>query len=239
MKEVVYCRSEQLEIIHLRNRPFVYNEHSHVSVYIIGLVLHGKVTLKYNNQYTRYSSQGFFVVAPFQAHALLLPNDYDMLSICVNKDLLIIYKCNELLGVLSQTLSRFPADIDDTVLVEALETMYQRNIPQPSDNAILSNVLSLRCNPERDSGVQRMADEACYSLYHYIKVFKQHVGITPHKFQIQSRIRKAQRMIESGEMSTDVALKLGFYDQSHFIKCFKSIVGLTPSEYYKAVKQIR
>ena len=116
MGNVVYCRSEQLEIIHLRNKPFTYSEHNHVSVYTIGLVLHGEITLKCNEQHTLYPSYSFFVVAPFQVHALLLPNTYDMLSICINKNLLAIYEPHKLFGVLSQIIPQLTKDVDYTLL---------------------------------------------------------------------------------------------------------------------------
>lgn len=84
-----------------------------------------------------------------------------------------------------------------------------------------------------------MADEIYFSKFYYIKRFKQNIGMTPHKFQLQNKIRKAQRMIENGARLTVIATDLGFYDQSHFIKCFKSIVGITPSEYRQSFKKIQ
>ena len=239
MENAVYCSSEQLEIIHLKNKPFKYDEHNHVSVYTISIVLNGEITLKCGQKSSLYPAHSFFVIAPYQVHTLFLPETYDMLSICVNKNLIKDYEPHEIFGILSQILPELSTDIDYTLLVEAIDAMYQSEIPEPSDNAILSSAISLWQNPTETSDLQTMADKACYSLYHYIKVFKQNIGITPHKFQIQNRVRKAQRMIEQGEISIDIALDLGFYDQSHFIKCFKNIVGLAPSEYRKAVKHIK
>jgi len=238
MENASYYRSEQLEIIHLKNKPFTYSEHNHISVYTIGLVLHGEITLKTGRQYSAYTAPSFFIVAPYQTHALVLQSDYDMLSVCINKNLLLSYHPYELFGVLSQILPQLSQDIDYALLVEALDAMYACEAPQPTDNVILSSALSLEYSPENDGSLQAMADQTNYSLYHYIKVFKQHIGLTPHKFQIQNKIRKAQRMIECGDMSTDIALELGFYDQSHFIKCFKNVVGLTPTQYRSAVQQI-
>lgn len=238
MDKVTYYRSEQLEIIHLKNNPIIYNEHNHVSVYTIGLVLCGQITLKCNGKFTVYPSDSFFIVTPYQVHALLLSEVYDMISICVHKNLITEHTPTELFDVLSQRLTPLLPNVNCVLLATAIDAMYDCKASQPLDGAILSSAYSLWRNPEKNSSLQGMADEVCYSLYHYIKRFKQHIGITPHKFQLQNRVRKAQRMIESGNSSTDVALALGFYDQSHFIKCFKSIVGLTPSEYRNSVKKL-
>jgi len=238
MDNVTYYRSEQLEIIHLKNKPITYSEHNHISVYTIGLVVYGQITLKCNEQFMAYPSNSFFVVAPYQVHELLLPDVYDMMSICVNENLIIAHTSVELFSVLSRMLTQLLPNMNNELLATAIETLYNCKVSQPLDNVIFSSAYSLWRNPENSSGLQIMADEVCYSQYHYIRRFKQYIGITPHKFQLQSKVRKAQRMIENGKLSTDVALDLGFYDQSHFIKCFKSIVGLTPSEYRKSVKRL-
>ena len=45
-----------------------------------------------------------------------------------------------------------------------------------------------------------------------------------NEFQMQNRIRKAQRLIHKTETITEAALATGFYDQSHFIKQFEKYV---------------
>ena len=57
------------------------------------------------------------------------------------------------------------------------------------------------------------------------------MGLTPHQFQLQNRIRKAQRLMHNAETITEVALSTGFCDQSHFIKQFEKQVGLPPLTY--------
>ncbi len=71
--------------------------------------------------------------------------------------------------------------------------------------------------------------------YRFIRSFKAEVELTPHQFQIQNRIRKAQRLIHEADTITEVALTTGFCDQSHFIKQFEKQVGLSPL-YSRAIK---
>ena len=73
MGKITYYRSEKLEIIHLQNKAFTYNEHNHVSVYTIGLVLKGEITLKCDGKDTPYPAHEFFITAPYRVHALVLP----------------------------------------------------------------------------------------------------------------------------------------------------------------------
>jgi len=240
MGRAVYCRCEQWEIIHLKNKSIKYQEHNHVSVYTIGLILCGQITLKCHEAFTTYSSGSYFIVAPYQVHALLLPDAYEMLSICVNKNLVEspTFAPANLSSVLSQALHQLGLNVNAVLLAKAAEALYICQAPQPSDRIILSSAHAFWRAPENHNRLQVTAGEAGYSLHHYIKKFKRHIGVTPHKFLLQSKIRKAQRMIENGKLFIDIALALGFYDQSHFIKCFKNIVGFTPSEYRGCVRRV-
>ena len=89
----------------------------------------------------------------------------------------------------------------------------------------------LELYPECKLTVEEMAQNVCLSKYHFIRSFKAEAGLTPHQFQIQNRIRKAQRLIHEADTITEAALTTGFRDQSHFIKQFEKYVGLPPLTY--------
>ena len=90
--------------------------------------------------------------------------------------------------------------------------------------------------PENTFLIKDMAQNIGVSPYHMIRKFKVAHGLTPHQFQIQCRIRKAQKLLEEDKSVTEVAYATGFCDQSHFDRCFYRIVRLTPSEYKQSVK---
>ena len=90
--------------------------------------------------------------------------------------------------------------------------------------------------PETSISIEDMSNEICVSSFHMIRQFKKEIGLTPHQFQIQCRIRKAQKMLLSDRTIAEVALDTGFCDQSHFVRCFKKIVGMTPASYQKVAK---
>lgn len=90
--------------------------------------------------------------------------------------------------------------------------------------------------PENLFMIEDMAWRIGISPYHMIRRFKAVCGLTPHQFQIQCRVRKAQKLLEEGQSVTEAAYAAGFCDQSHFDRCFQKIVRLTPSEYKQSVK---
>lgn len=91
-------------------------------------------------------------------------------------------------------------------------------------------------NPESELNIEYMSGKANISKFHLIRKFKEENGLTPHKFQIQCRIRKAQKLLENNTKVIDVAIMSGFFDQSHFCKTFKQHLGISPNEYRNCLK---
>lgn len=80
-----------------------------------------------------------------------------------------------------------------------------------------------------------IAQYAYLSPYYLIRVFSQIIGVPPHLYQQQVRIRRAKEMLAQGMPIVTVAIKIGFTDQSHFSNIFKKMVGITPGEYIKSI----
>lgn len=69
------------------------------------------------------------------------------------------------------------------------------------------------------------------SPYHFSRLFKRRMGITPHQYILQQRIEKAKDLIQHSELSiAEIAVQTGFSDQSHLTRCFKRSVGVTPKQ---------
>ncbi len=83
--------------------------------------------------------------------------------------------------------------------------------------------------------LKTLASEANYSEYHFCRVFKRHMGMSPKKFVTFRRIERAKELlIASGDMNISmVALEVGFNDVSGFTKSFKKHTGATPTSFRK------
>lgn len=107
----------------------------------------------------------------------------------------------------------------------------------PAFDFPIPEILSVRLKekleqfPEEDNSISELARLAFCSKYHFIRKFKQDVGMTPHQFLMQNRIRKACRLLRQHAGIAETAVATGFCDQSHFSRCFVKIVGLTPAVY--------
>ena len=64
-----------------------------------------------------------------------------------------------------------------------------------------------------------MAAEAGLSPSHFSRLFKQTIGVSPHRFVMHYRVERAKEMLkDSGQPKIDIALSCGFADQAHFTR---------------------
>ena len=77
-----------------------------------------------------------------------------------------------------------------------------------------------------------LASVARLSKYHFLRVFRQAIGMAPYQFPLNVRMRRAAvRLASSSETILSIALDAGFGDLSTFNKRFHGIFGVSPSAY--------
>lgn len=79
--------------------------------------------------------------------------------------------------------------------------------------------------------LEELASETGWHPHHLQKLFRFRYGMSPSHYQRQLRMERAARLLGEGQSGTDVALKLGYADQSHFIRSFRRYHGLTPGDF--------
>lgn len=81
-----------------------------------------------------------------------------------------------------------------------------------------------------------LAAHVALSPYHLLRVFRRDVGMPPHAYLQDVRIRRAMGLIESGTPLAEVAFAVGFSSQSHMTRRFKQVTGVTPGFYRGALR---
>jgi len=81
------------------------------------------------------------------------------------------------------------------------------------------------------SDLKHIADEACLSKFHFIRVYKAIYHKTPHQYLISVRIDKAQLLLKQGLSVTEVCFAVGFDSTSSFSALFKKLTNYSPSTY--------
>ncbi len=85
-----------------------------------------------------------------------------------------------------------------------------------------------------------MARAAFMSAFHFARLFKRVMGMTPHAYLMGVRLRQAARLLATTDLSLlEIGRRVGYASQSHFTKAFKAWTGLTPREYRQASRGTR
>lgn len=135
-----------------------------------------------------------------------------------------------------------PALAQDTHLLgvlTALVTRYGgvRTAPPPEDGprrAVDVVRAYLHDNYAADVSLTDLARLVGLSPYHLTRLFRRHVGMPPHAYQVHVRIDRAKRLLLRGLPVTTVAHEAGFFDLSHLTRHFKRHVGVPPGRYAAA-----
>lgn len=80
--------------------------------------------------------------------------------------------------------------------------------------------------------MEDMAERIGLSSTHFNRRFRQLLRISPTEYLLSLRVQEAQRLLTTTSQSiAEIALEVGFYDQSHFAKRFRRVTGLSPRQY--------
>jgi AraC family transcriptional regulator len=103
-------------------------------------------------------------------------------------------------------------------------------LPRSKERAVVEYIME---NLEANLTLDQMAAVAHLSPYHFARQFKATTGLPPHQYVIARRVERAKQLLQaSDELSlAEVALSVGFTDQSQFSNHFKRIIGATPGRF--------
>ncbi len=79
-----------------------------------------------------------------------------------------------------------------------------------------------------------LADKACMSEYHFIRVFSELCKCTPYQYIIKKRIVRAKRLLQHNVYTIiEVSQACGYESVQTFRKCFKRETGYSPRDFYR------
>ncbi len=93
----------------------------------------------------------------------------------------------------------------------------------------------LRENLDRQVKLEELANVACFSEFHFHRIFGVVSGETLNNFTNRLRLEKAARLLRYSDQSlTDIALNCGFSSSATFSRAFKLGYDIAPSQYRKS-----
>lgn len=91
-----------------------------------------------------------------------------------------------------------------------------------------------------DVDCRTLAETAQMSLHHFIRVFRDMFGMSPHQYLTRTRVEAAKRLLlASSEPIEVIALGVGFRSGPSLNRAFKRVEGASASKYCQTVKKDR
>jgi len=105
-------------------------------------------------------------------------------------------------------------------------------VPVAALRRVTESVRRIEAEPSLSWTLARLAAAARQSRYHYLRLFQQVTGVTPHQFVLRARLRAAAlRLLDGDDKVIEIALGAGFGDVSNFNAAFRREFGVSPRAY--------
>lgn len=89
-------------------------------------------------------------------------------------------------------------------------------------------------NLGRNFTLDELARAVGISRFHFSRLFRERTGESPMGYSLRLRVERAKEMLlQSDRRMSEIAVTLGFFDQSHFSRTFRRITGVSPGEYVR------
>ncbi len=90
----------------------------------------------------------------------------------------------------------------------------------------------IRAHFTDDIDIRTLLSVTHLSRAHFLRLFRQYIGDTPHHYLICYRITQAKELLETTDLPIrQIAEQVGFHDESNFSTRFAKIAGETPRQY--------
>src|SRR4029077_11794001 len=81
-----------------------------------------------------------------------------------------------------------------------------------------------------EHSLDRLARSAGMSPFHFARIFRELVGMAPHRYLVRRRLAAGVERLRDGASVTATCYAIGFRSLSHFIHAFSAAHGITPSQ---------
>lgn len=148
----------------------------------------------------------------------------------------------DLLPTAAGVLPAVLAEPDDLARRALLESWFGPQLPAPSPGFLAArNLVEWSVADTSVIRVEQMADRAGQSVRAVQRLFRQYVGVSPKWVLMRARLKDAAAALDTDPAAdlADLAVRLGWYDQSHFVRDFRRSLGVTPGRYARDARQER
>jgi len=232
------CDQYPIEFVLSENIDKHFDSHNHAGHYVVSVVMQGVVKVSLEDRESECHRGDMLVIPPYTMHSVYQEKDTRLLSMCIGTAFVEKTALDTAEGIIQDLLRNavkqgiFGREQREKLMASVKAVYCLRNEDRKEMDAGIKTLTDkITSHPEQDLSLGALAEDIFFSKYYLIRKFKNCIGMTPHQFRIQNRIRTSQRLLDGERTVSEISAEMGFYDQSHFDKTFQRIVGVSPSEY--------
>jgi AraC-like DNA-binding protein len=128
---------------------------------------------------------------------------------------------------------------DESLLCSLMQILRRHAVRRRSSGGpspcVAKAIRRLDAAPETSVSLAELAALSGVSRFQLLRGFARELGITPHAYLVQRRVRLARQFLASGQVPVQAAVQAGFADQSHMTRAFVRQLGITPKRYQAAI----
>jgi AraC-like DNA-binding protein len=95
-------------------------------------------------------------------------------------------------------------------------------------------------NTDAETDLESLAGQFALSPFHFLRLFSDVLGVTPHQYLVRTRLRRAAGLLAAEDRSiTDIAYDVGFGDLSNFVRTFHRVAGVSPLKFRRLARHDR
>ena len=101
-----------------------------------------------------------------------------------------------------------------------------------NDRLLIKAIEYITENIAESIKLEDLANYVGISKFHFSRLFKKSMGVSPHQYVMQERIKQAQQLLTQTNRSIlEIAIDCGFNSHAHLSKYFRQITGMTPKNF--------
>lgn len=254
MNSNLLYRYNNLEICVFNQLPDRFPAHSH-NHWLIGMLLAGEKNLQLQNSLYILHPFELITLNPKQIHSCKSANSESGRWICFNihhKFIANIFPNYAILNQLFNTsvfnyydlagdIQKINPKVDGFNKIEAqLKSILERIVYSQKTSEkkamvndkhrslILQFCTRLEERAQFNLDLEQMAESIGLNRFHFLRLFKKYVGVTPHRYIETLRLLKARELLDKDYPLSTIAIESGYWDQPHFNRSFKAALGFTP-----------
>lgn len=121
----------------------------------------------------------------------------------------------------------------EAILVEMYTRIHYGNDKEnPRNYAVLQALFYIERNVESRIKLEDLCEFVGYSVYHFSRIFKNEVGMSPYEYIIKFRLDLAKHLLITTSLPVrDISRKCGYTNEVNFYNIFKKNFNITPRKY--------